>query len=271
MSPRIAARLEAAERIARSGGSIAARHFANLGELQVEAKSRQDFVSEADREVEAHIRAALAQAFPGDGFLGEETGGEVEEPMWVVDPIDGTTNFLRGIPMFGVSLAWVSEGRCRVGVVYEPATDKLYAATDEGPATLNGRPLALRPCAGLEEAIVAFGYSERSGREAFLRRFPRVLNAHAEFRRLGAATIGLVSVASGQTDAFFQNHLSPWDVLAGLLIVERAGGVVYDFLAQDGMHNGNTCFCASPGIVEHLAELLEIPQDHLRRNADSGV
>lgn len=259
MSTELERRLRAAEAIAREAGAIARRHFQNLDQLEVEAKGRQDFVSEADREVEAYIRAALGEQFPEDGFLGEETGGEVAEPMWVVDPIDGTTNFLRGIPMFAVSLAWVSEGRCRIGVIYEPATDKLYAATDEGPATLDGRVLKLRPCKGLDEAIVAFGYSERSGLEPFLERFPRVLRAHAEFRRLGAATIGLVSVASGQTDGFFQLHLSPWDVLAGLLIAERAGARVKDFLAEDGLRRGNVCFCAAPGIVDELAELLEVP------------
>lgn len=259
MTPELNDRLEAAESIAREAGVIARTHFQNLDRLEVEAKGRQDFVSEADREVEAHIRAALAERFPGDGFLGEETGGEVAEPMWVVDPIDGTTNFLRGIPLFAVSMAWVSEGRPRVGVIYEPATDKLYAATDEGPATLDGRPLRVRPVERLDQSIVAFGYSERSGTQAFLRRFPRVLEAHAEFRRFGAATIGLVSVASGQTDAFFQTHLSPWDVLAGLLIVERAGGRAYDFLADDGMRKGNICFAAAPGIASELARLLEVP------------
>jgi myo-inositol-1(or 4)-monophosphatase len=252
------ARRRTAETIARRAGEVARRHFRDLGALEVETKGRQDYVSRADREVEQVIREALAREFPGEGFLGEETGGEIAEPMWVVDPIDGTTNFLRGIPMFAISMAWVAEGRTQVGVVYEPATDKMYSATSDGPATLDGRPLSVRPCPGLEEAIVAFGYSERSGREPFLERFPRVLRAHAEFRRLGAATIGLVSVAAGQTDAFFQLHLSPWDVLAGLLIVERAGGVTKDFLARDGLRKGNVTFCAAPGIAEDLAQLLEV-------------
>ena len=247
-----------AEHIARDAGKVVREQFENLDRLEIETKGRQDFVSQADRDTEAIIRAALATAFPHEGFLGEETGGDVSEPVWVVDPIDGTTNFLRGIPMFAISIAWVHEGRCQVGVIYEPATNRMFSATKTGAATLNGRALSVRPCKSLDTAIVAFGYSERSGTEAFLERFPRVLRAHAEFRRLGAATIGLVAVASGQTDAFFQMHLSPWDVLAGLLIVERAGGVTNDFLARNGIRNGNVCFCASPGIAHPLAELLDV-------------
>lgn len=252
------ARLEAARRIAVEAGQIARRHFDNLESLTVESKSRQDFVSEADREVEAFIKSALKKAFPGDGFLGEETGGDVVEPLWVVDPIDGTTNFLRGLPLFGVSIAWVDEGRCQVGVIYEPATERLFSATDDGPASLNDRVIRVRPCEGLDQAIVAFGYSERSGRQAFLQRFPRVLEDHAEFRRLGAATVGLMALASGQADAFYQHRLDPWDVLAGLLIVERAGGITNDFMANDGMTKGNVCFGAAPGIAGRLAELLEV-------------
>lgn len=259
MTRALEARRLAAEAAAREAGRIARGHFARLDELQVEEKGSQDFVSAADREVEACLKHELDRAFPGEGFLGEETGGEPVEPLWVVDPIDGTTNFLRGIPMFAISIAFVADGRCQVGVLYEPATDRMFAATADGPATLNGRRLALRRCDSLDRAIVAFGYSERSGREPFLDRFPRVLRAHAEFRRFGAATIGLASVAAGQTDAFFQLHLSPWDVLAGLLVVERAGGVTKDFLAEDGLRRGNVTFASAPGIAAPLAALLEVP------------
>lgn len=258
MSDELEHRRIIAERIAREAGEVALSHFRRLDELEVEVKGRQDYVSEADRTVETCIREALAEAFPGEGFLGEETGGEVEQPMWVVDPIDGTTNFLRGLPLFGVSIAFVRDGQTQVGVVYEPALDQMFSATRTGPATLNARTISVRPCDRLDRAIVAFGYSERSGMEPFLERFPRVIRAHAEFRRLGAATVGLASVAAGQTDAFFQMHLSPWDVLAGLLVVERAGGVVKDFLAQDGLRRGNVTFCATPGIAVELAALLEV-------------
>lgn len=256
-------RRAAAMRIAREAGEIAWRHYNRLDELEVELKGRQDYVSAADREVEEYIRAALAEAYPSDGFLGEETGGEPREPVWVVDPIDGTSNFLRGIPMFAVSIAWVNHGRCQVGVIFEPASGRMFSATAGGPATLDGRALTVRPCPSLDQAIVAFGYSERSGLEPFLERFPRVLRAHAEFRRLGAATVGLMAVASGQADAFFQLHLSPWDVLAGLLIVERAGGRTTDFLKEDGLRKGNVTFAAAPGIAEHLAQLLEVPLEDI--------
>lgn len=259
MSYDLESRRHTAERIAREAGKIALQHFKSLDQLEVEVKGRQDYVSQADREVEAAIRALLEEEFPGEGFLGEETGGEIAEPMWVVDPIDGTTNFLRGIPLWGISIAWVAGGKTQVGVIHEPALDAMTSATADGAATLNGRPLELRPCNGMSEAIVAVGYSERSGTEPFIRRFPKLLRAHAEFRRLGAATVGLLAVAKGQTDAFHQAHLSPWDVLAGLLIAERAGAVVKDFLAEDGLKKGNVCFAAHPSIASELAEMFEVP------------
>lgn len=247
-----------AEKIARKAGEYVRQQFQRLDTLTVETKGRQDFVSEADRITELKIREALAQEFPDEGFLGEESGGDFLEPLWVVDPIDGTTNFLRGIPMFAISIAWIAEGMCQVGVIYEPATNRMFSATRNGPATLDGKSLSIKACDRLDTAIVAFGYSERSGLDSFLERFPRVLRAHAEFRRLGAATIGLVSVASGQTDAFFQMHLSPWDVLAGLLIAERAGAKTHNFLNNDGIRKGNVCFCAAPLIYDELHKLLDV-------------
>ncbi|MBX2812470.1 MAG: inositol monophosphatase [Myxococcales bacterium] len=247
-----------AEAIARDAGNYLRRQFANLDTLTIEVKGRQDFVSEADRTVELQIRKALGDAFPGEKFLGEESGGQATEPVWVVDPIDGTTNFLRGIPMFAISIAWVAEGSTQVGVIYEPITDKMYSATQLGAATLNASRLQVRPCERIDAAIVAFGYSERSGIEPFLERFSRVLRAQSEFRRLGAATIGLTAVACGQVDAFFQLHLDPWDVLAGLLIVERSGGIIHNFLDNNGLRHGNVCFCATPGIADALHELLDV-------------
>lgn len=251
-------RLELAQAVAKKAGSIALHRFHHLDTLEVQAKGRQDYVSAADREVEVFIRDALQDAFPHDGFLGEETGGAIQEPMWVVDPIDGTGNFVRGIPMFAVSIAWVHEARCQVGVLYEPTTDRLFSAYEGGPATLNENLIQVRACNRLDEAVIAFGYSERSGREKFLGRLTKILEAHAEFRRFGAATVQLAAVACGQVDAFIQNHLAPWDVLAGLLIVERAGGMVGDFLCNNGIKNGNPCFAASPGIAKELASLIEL-------------
>lgn len=262
MKTDLARRAEAAERIARDAGEVARQHYRRLDTLAVEMKGRQDYVSSADREVEALVRNALDREFPDDGFLGEESGGAISDSMWVVDPIDGTSNFLRGLPLFGVSIAWVCEGEVHVGVIYEPALDRMFVATSETAATLNGQPIRVRTCASLDDAVIAFGYSERSGTEEFLTRFSRVLREHAEFRRLGAATVGLTSVACGQTDAFFQTHLSPWDVLAGLLIVERAGGVTKNFLKNDGLRRGNVCFASAAGIAERLGELLEVRLDN---------
>ena len=254
-------RLKITQQIARQAGEIALTHFQNIEKLNIELKGKQDYVSNADREVEDFIRSRMAETFPEDGFLGEESGGELAPSLWVVDPIDGTTNFLRGIPMFGISIAWSFENKTRLGVIYEPATNRMFSAHELCEAQCNGKAIKIRNGQTLEQSIVGVGYAQRNGYEPFIRRLHNVLKTGSEFRRLGAATIGLVYAASGQTDAFYQAHLSPWDVLAGLHIAERAGATVGDFYANDGLKNGNVAFCASPSIAKDLAKHLEVHVD----------
>lgn len=251
-------RLAEAERIVRKAGRLARHHFANVAELRVERKGIQDYVSAADREVETVIHDELARAFPGEAFLGEEGGGEVADSIWVSDPIDGTTNFLREIPLYGISLAFVRDRETEVGVIYLPQLDEMYAASRSGPATLDTKPIQVRPSTALHEALVVIGYDPSRPYEQFFGYLGRLLESKCEFRRFGSATLALCMVASGRVDAFWQQHLKPWDALAGLLIVERAGGRVSDFLANDGLGRGSPVLASSPEIAPELSERLEI-------------
>ena len=251
-------RLAEAERIVRKAGRLAREYFANLADLQVETKGLQDYVSAADRQVEALIQEELARVFSDEAFVGEETGGDVADPVWVADPIDGTTNFLRAIPLFGISLAFVRNGRTEVGVIYLPQLDEMYAARADGPALLNGKPMRVRASRGLHESLIVVGYDPSRPKADFLHALGQLFDAKCEFRRFGSATFGLCMVSSGRVDAFWQQHLKPWDALAGMLIVERAGGRVSDFLSDDGLRQGSAVLVATPEIADELSALLEI-------------
>ena len=252
-------RADEAERIVRLAGELARQHFARVGELRVEKKGLQDYVSAADREVEALIKAELANAFADEPFLGEESGGVVGDPIWVADPIDGTSNFLRSIPLYGISLAFVRAGRTEVGVIYLPELDELYRATSSTATSLNGAPIFVRTATDLEEALVILGFNMDRPKEDFLSGLGRLYDAKCEFRRFGSATLGLCMVASGRADAFWQRFLYPWDALAGLLLIEQAGGRANDFLANDGLRSGNQVLATSSAIAERLSEHLGVP------------
>ena len=252
-------RAREAERIVRSAGQLARHHFARTGDLRVERKGLQDYVSAADREVEALIKTELASTFPGEGFLGEESGGVIEEPIWVTDPIDGTTNFLRAIPLYGISLAFVRDGRTEVGVIYLPELDELYSATIASPTLRNGQPTAVRSTSELDEALVILGYNVNRPEDGFLSGVERLSQAKCEFRRFGSATLALCMVASGRADAFWQPFLQPWDALAGLLLVEQSGGCANDFLADDGLRAGSPVLATSKAIADKLSAHLRVP------------
>ena len=151
------------------------------------------------------------------------------------------------------------DGATKVGIIYLPEYDELFSATLDGPALANGQPIRVRPSAGLHEALVAVGYSRSRPREAFVEPMARLLEANCEVRRYGAGTFCLAMVGAGRIDGFWQQYLKPWDVLAGLLIVERAGGRVSDFLANDGLANGNVVLATSADVADELSRCLDIP------------
>jgi myo-inositol-1(or 4)-monophosphatase len=253
------AELDRRERICRSvtveAGRLALDWFGRRETLAVALKGPQDYASEADAAVERLLARRLAEECPGDLFLGEEEGGCVGDAVWVVDPIDGTANFVRGVTRFCVSVAFVAGGAVRLGAIVSPATDELFLARRGRGATLNGAPIRVAGTDRVERASVEVGWSPRVPHAAYLAVVQRMLEAGADFRRCGSGALGLAYVADGRADAYLELHINAWDCLAGILLVEEAGGRVNDFLAGDGLRRGNPILAAAPGVADAMAAL----------------
>lgn len=233
-----------AEAIARAAGCQieAARRAGFVTHI----KGRNDLVTDVDRSVEQFVRAELAMMFPQDRVFGEEYGEQgVGERCWMVDPIDGTTNFAQGLPIYCISIALQAGGQTVVGVIYDPTRDELFSAQRGRGATLNAAPMRVSPEPALSNAVVATGFPPVKEGDTFdqiLGRLGFMIRASRGMRRLGSAALDLAYVACGRMDAFWEFRLSPWDTAAGYLLVEEAGGRVSDALGQP-----YTVF--APGIV----------------------
>ena len=256
----LSAKLEAAGEIAREAGALAFDYFRKRDELVVELKGPQDLVSIADRAVEDCIRERFAAAFPEDGILGEEGGGEVSDRFWLIDPIDGTANFLRGVPFWCVALAYVVDGAPALGLIYDPILDQLFAGRRGAGATCNGRPMQVSAVSELGKATVAVGYSVREPHEKVLSVLDRTLGEGATFKGYGSCAMALALVADGRLDAFYEAHINAWDCLGGILLVEEAGGRTNDFLADDGLSRGNRLLCTTPGLWPAMAPIAGVQQ-----------
>jgi myo-inositol-1(or 4)-monophosphatase len=223
---------------ARKAARTLKRDFGEVEKLQVSLKGPANFVSSADRRAEETLRAELAKARPGYGFLGEEGGrqdGADKTHCWIVDPLDGTTNFLHGIPQFAISIALEREGTIVAGVVYNPINDELFVAERGKGAFLNDQRLRVAARRRLSEAVIACGLPHlgRGDLAQFRREFAAVQEKVAGLRRFGAAALDLAWVAAGRLDAYWERNLSPWDMAAGLILVREAGGFVNDLDGGD--------------------------------------
>ena len=255
----IETRLAAACAVAREAGVIARRHYRARPRTQLpDFKGHQDFLTATDAEVEEHIRSRLAAICPGDAFFGEEGGGAFGDAVWVVDPIDGTANFARGIPHFAISIAFLLRGRIEIGVVYDVMQDELYAAAHGRGATLDGLPIRVSGLKEMRHATVEAGWSSRLPPEPYTALVGRLKSAGANVRRGGSGTLGLAFVADGRIDAYCELHINSWDALAGLLLVTEAGGAANDFLAGDGLASGNPVLASTPDLAGALADLTGI-------------
>jgi myo-inositol-1(or 4)-monophosphatase len=255
-SQELGLRAHVAAAIAREAGEIALRRFADRRSFTVGLKGPQDFLTEVDGEVERLIATRLHGLFPGDGFVGEEGEGRVAHvghPTWVVDPIDGTANFARGIPHFCVSIALVDATRPLVGAVFDPALDELFAGHLRGGAFLNGEPIRVSATPDLPSAAVEVGWNMRSGPDKFLGILSRVVAAGSAVMRCGSGALALAYVAAGRSDAFIEHHINAWDCLAGNLLVAEAGGYVNDYLARDGLRRGGALLACTPALRDALA------------------
>lgn len=253
-------RLQEAKAAAIEAGKLALDRFGSLDTLTVEKKGLQDYVSAADREVEQLLKQRLLGRFPEDAFLGEEFGGaEERDGVWVVDPIDGTGNFVRGIPLFGISIAYWLRGRAEIGVVLDPCHDALYAARRGGGATKNDRPIRVRDVEDMSDAVVTLGFSTKRKADDLVDAMRNFLSRGAEFRRFGAAVLGLAWVAEGKVDAFWHTSLNSWDALAGALLVEEAGGAVNEAFGIGALTSRAPTLAVAPGIADAMVEITGVP------------
>lgn len=240
--------------IARSAGKIALEGFGSGAGIGIRMKGPQDFLTETDGAVEEHLKASLRAAFPDDGFLGEETGGAAAQNIWVVDPIDGTANFARGIPHYCISIAFVRGSKIELGAIYNPSLDELYFARRGRGATRNGKPIAVAPTGDFSAACVELGWSNRRTNGSYVAALAAILDRGANVRRGASGALGLAYVADGRSDAYVELHMHPWDCLAGLLLVQEAGGIVASYLRVGGLAHGGPVIAAAPGIAQGLSE-----------------
>lgn len=249
---------------AMKAGRSLARDFGEVQNLQVSLKGPGDYVSQADRKAEDVIFTELSRARPGYAFLMEERGavpGEDDQHRWLVDPLDGTTNFLHGIPLFSVSIALERQGQLVAGVIYNPAMDELYTAERGGGAYLNDRRLRVAARNRLSDAVVGCGVPHlgRGHHGHFLIELRNVMGEVAGIRRMGSAALDLAYVAAGRMDGFWESNLSAWDIAAGILMVREAGGFVSDLGGGQDMLSDGTVVAGNEAIQRALAKTLKKP------------
>jgi len=245
-----------AVRAARSAGKILLRYFERLDTVSVSRKGINDFVSEVDRSAEQAIIQELRSKFPHHAILAEESGAHAgDEFRWIIDPLDGTTNYLHGFPQFSVSIALQHKDRLEHAVVYDPLREELFTASRGGGALLNDRKIRVSARSGLAEALLATGfpYRDQSFLDAYLGMFRALLAETAGIRRPGSAALDLAYCAAGRVDGFWELGLAPWDIAAGALLVREAGGVVSDIAGEERhLETGNV---VAGGIKVHGALL----------------
>jgi myo-inositol-1(or 4)-monophosphatase len=257
-SPLIAAMTAAAH----AAGEGLKRDFAQLSSLRIETKAGlDDMFTAADLRAEETVRRHLAAIDPSFGFLGEEGGlveGSDASNVWIVDPLDGTTNFLCGLPWFAVNIALVRYGEVTAGVTHVPILDETFWAEEGSGAFLNGQPIRVSAREGLIHAVLGVGipFASKPRHEQFYAEMKRLTQQISGIRRLGAGAIDMAYVACGRFDAYWEQSVSAWDMAAGVVIVREAGGLVTDTSGGHLDLNGGTVLAATPQIQEHLLEAL---------------
>ncbi|AXQ16366.1 MULTISPECIES: inositol-1-monophosphatase [Shewanella] len=231
--------LTIAVRAARAAGQTIMRAYTELDRIEVDAKGVNDFVTSVDKEAEAAIIYQIRKSYPDHSIVGEENGenrGTNQDYLWIVDPLDGTNNFVNGVPHFAVSIAMQYKGKTEVAVVYDPVRDELFSAVRGKGAKLNDFRIRVNNVSDLGASLVATGFpfKARQHTETYMKLFGETFSLCADLRRAGSAALDLAYVAAGRVDAFFELGLKPWDIAAGDLIVREAGGTVTDF---SGGHN----------------------------------
>jgi len=245
---------------ARDAGNIILRNIDKLDRIKVEVKAQNDFVTQVDRKAEEVIIEALHKAYPDHGILGEETGtfNENSEYKWIIDPLDGTTNFLHGFPQYAVSIGMQLKGRMEIGVIFDPIKNELFTAARGDGAQLNGKRIRVTEHKGIKGALLGTGFPFKQPQhlDTYLETFKAVHPPAAGIRRAGSAALDLAYVAAGRLDGFWEIGLNAWDMAAGVLLVREAGGIVTDFSGEGNyLDTGNVVAAASkvyPALYETI-------------------
>jgi myo-inositol-1(or 4)-monophosphatase len=252
--------LNTAVKAARKGGDTALRYLNRVGDIEVRSKARNEFVTQVDHAAEAAIIDSIRERYPHHGFLAEESGTHPgDEFVWIVDPLDGTTNFVHGFPVFSVSIALRVRDQLEVGVVYDPCRQELFTAMRGGGAQVDGRRIRVSSWPGLEGSLIGTGFPYRSNVEwlpKYMRMLQDVMEHSAGVRRPGSAALDLCYVAAGRLDGFWEFGLNIWDIAAGTLMIREAGGMVASLTpGKDPLDTGNVV-AGSPKVHEALLKLL---------------
>jgi myo-inositol-1(or 4)-monophosphatase len=251
--------LNVAIEAAHAAAKIMRRQMQHVDAIPVERKARHDYVSEVDKACEAEIVREIKRFYPDHAFLCEE-GGQIgdDDHVWIIDPLDGTSNYLHGIPHFAVSIAKQFRGKTEHAVVYDPIREELFAASKGSGAYMNNKRIRVSARNGLEDAVLAtaFPFRDRENLQAYARVFQAVFSKIEDFRRAGTASLDLAWVAAGRMDGYFELGLKPWDVAAGSLIVREAGGVVLDFDGNDAVEEAGSIIAAPYKVMTPLRQLI---------------
>jgi len=244
---------------ARRAGSALIKKMVNLEKLKVEQKGHNDYVSDADRAAEKAVINCILKHYPDHAILAEESGVQGEsDTVWIVDPLDGTTNYLHGFPVFAVSIGVQINGRMEHAVVYDPLRQELFTASRGEGAHLDGRRIRVSGQKQLERALVGTGFPYRQADEEiepYLKMLAKVVRSTSGVRRPGAAALDLVYVAAGRLDAFWETGLAPWDLAAGVLIIREAGGMVSGLDGSENFLETGHILTGTPRIYRELAKL----------------
>lgn len=256
--------LNVATKAAREAGKIINRASQNVGSLKIQTKDYNDFVSEVDRSAEEAIISILKEAYPTHGFYGEESGktNVDAENIWIIDPLDGTTNFLHNFPCYCVSIALQERGVLTQAVIYDPVHNDLFTATKGRGAFLNDKRIRVTNRSKLQDSLISTGFpfKDFSYLDTYVEIFKDMAKKTSGLRRPGSAALDLAYVAAGYTDGFFEINLSPWDIAAGALLVQEAGGIVGDFEGNESWLRTGNIVAGNPKV---FGQMLQVIAPHL--------
>ncbi|MDH5485625.1 MAG: inositol-1-monophosphatase [Gammaproteobacteria bacterium] len=253
--------LNIAIRAASSAGNVILRNMDKIDRLTIEVKAKNDFVTQVDHKAEKAIIDTLLQAYPDHSILGEETGltDNNSDYQWIIDPLDGTTNYLHGFPQFAVSIALAHKGRLEAAVVFDPVKNEMFTASKGNGAQLNDRRIRVTTQKNLPGALLGTGFPFKQPEhlDTYLATFKAVHPDTAGIRRAGSAALDLAYVAAGRLDGFWEIGLSPWDMAAGALLVREAGGIVTDFSGKANYLETGNIVAGAPKLYPALYEAIK--------------